>query len=137
AGIQRALAEGAAKIVEAEWVPPQGPRFCEVRHTPEQDEAGRTVRVIGIARDVTEQRRAQEALRHSEQEAKNRLAEVEQIYRYAPIGLFAIDQEYRFTRMNECMAEINGSTVEEHIGKTLWDMVPKLADQLAGVYRPV
>jgi PAS domain S-box-containing protein len=65
------------------------------------------------------------------------LAEIEQIYRYAPIGLFAIDREYRFTRMNEFLAEINGFTVEEHIGKTLWDVLPNLADHLVEIYRPV
>jgi PAS domain S-box-containing protein len=137
ARIRQAVDQGLANTIEAQWETTRGERILEVRHIPEKDESGRVVSVLAIGRDVTERRQAEEALRHSEEEARNRLAEIEQIYRYAPIGLFAIDREYRFTRINEFLAEINGSTIEEHIGKTLWDMVPNLANHLVEIYRPV
>jgi PAS domain S-box-containing protein len=137
ARIRQAVEQGLPNTVEARWWTTWGERIFEVRHIPERDESGKVVSVLAISRDVTERRRAEESLRHSEEEARNRLAEIEQIYRYAPIGLFAIDREYRFTRMNEFLAEINGFTVEEHIGKALWDVVPKLADDLVEIYRPV
>ena len=66
-----------------------------------------------------------------------RLAEIEQIYRYAPVGLCNFDREYRYVRINDRLAQINGFPPEAHIGKTIWDMVPQLADQLKEIYRPV
>jgi PAS domain S-box-containing protein len=135
--VRQAATQGVANTVEAHWATTRGERIVEVRHIPEKDESGHVVSVLAIGRDITERRQVEEALRRSEQEARNRLAEIEQIYRYAPIGLFAVDREYRFTRMNEFLAEINGSTIEEHIGKTFWDMVPNLADHLVEICRPV
>jgi PAS domain S-box-containing protein len=137
ARIRQTAEEGVPNVTEAHWWTTRGERIFEVRHVPERDESGKIVSVLAISRDVTDGRRAEEALRQSEEEARNRLVEIEQIYRYAPIGLFAIDREYRVTRMNEFMAEINGFPVEEHIGKTLWDLVPDLADHLVEIYRPV
>ena len=87
--------------------------------------------------DITERRRAEQALRLSEQEARLRLAEIEQIYRYAPVGLFIFDRDYRFQRINERMAEINGFPPAAHIGKSMWEIVPNLAEQLKVIYRPV
>jgi PAS domain S-box-containing protein len=137
AHIRQAAEEGVPNVGEAHWRTTRGERIFEIRHIPERDERGNVVSVLAISRDVTDARLAEEALRRSEREARNRLAEIEQIYRYAPIGLCSIDREYRFTRINESLAEINGLPVEEHIGKTLWDVVPKLADDLVEFYRPV
>ncbi|MFA6985738.1 MAG: diguanylate cyclase [Arenimonas sp.] len=87
--------------------------------------------------DITERRRAEQALRLSEQQVRLRLAEIEQIYRYAPVGLFIFDCDYRFQRINERMAEINGFPPAAHIGKSMWEIVPHLAEQLKELYRPV
>ncbi len=77
------------------------------------------------------------SLRRSEAETRQRLHEIEQIYAHSPIGLFTIDREYRFTRINERMAEINGFSVAQHLGKTLEDVLPELAGILKDAYRPV
>lgn len=82
-------------------------------------------------------RKNEESLRQTKQDAEKRLEEIEQIYKYAPVGLFSFDRNYRFVRINERMAEINGFAVEEHIGKSMWEVVPDLADRLVEIYRPV
>ena len=48
-----------------------------------------------------------------------------------------MDMDYRFVRINERMAEINGLPVEAHIGRTLRQVVPDLADYIMELYRPV
>jgi PAS domain S-box-containing protein len=56
-------------------------------------------------------------------------AELDAIYTGAPIGLAALDTELRFVRVNRQLAEINGRSIEEHIGRTVREVVPDLADQ--------
>jgi len=68
---------------------------------------------------------------------RQKLTEIEQVYRYAPVGLVLMDKDYRFVRINERMAEINGLPVEAHIGRTLREVVPELADRIMELYRPV
>jgi PAS domain S-box-containing protein len=70
-------------------------------------------------------------------ELRQELAEIQQIYRYAPVGLCLMDKNYRFVRINERMAEINGRPVEAHLGRTLHEVIPDLADRILELYRPV
>ena len=70
-------------------------------------------------------------------ELRQELVEIQQIYRYAPVGLCLMDRNYRFVRINERMAEINGRTVEAHLGRTLHEVIPDLADRVLELYRPV
>ncbi len=69
--------------------------------------------------------------------ALERLAEVEQIYNGAPIGLCLTDRQHRYVRINERMAQINGRAVADHIGRTLDDIVPELAPRLRKLFHPV
>ena len=46
---------------------------------------------------------------------RQKLSEIEQVYQYSPVGLVLMDMDYRFVRINERMAEINGLPVEAHI----------------------
>ena len=86
-------------------------------------------------RDITERKRAEEAVRRSEREARARLAEIEQIYKYAPVGLALFDREYRFRRINERLAAINGLPAEQHIGRTVTEVVPEIGELLTNSFR--
>jgi diguanylate cyclase (GGDEF)-like protein/PAS domain S-box-containing protein len=68
---------------------------------------------------------------------RQQLTEIEQVYQYSPVGLVLMDMNYRFVRINERMAEINGLPVAAHIGRTLREVVPHLADFIMELYRPV
>jgi PAS domain S-box-containing protein len=70
-------------------------------------------------------------------ELRQDLAEIQQIYRYAPVGLCLMDKNYWFVRINERMAEINGRPIEAHLGRTLHEVIPDLADRVLELYRPV
>ena len=88
-------------------------------------------------KDVTKRVQAEQRLRESEALARDGYAELDQIYRHAPVALFAMDRELRFTRCNERLAEINGKSAEEHIGRYVWEMVPDLADVAVSLFRTV
>lgn len=68
-------------------------------------------------RETTEARSIQAELR-------SRIAELETLYEYAPIGLALLDRELRFVRCNAALAAINGVGQSEHLGKTIYDVVP-------------
>ena len=87
---------------------------------PMRDTAGHRF-VAGVGLDITERRRAEE-------EARQRLREIEDLYRNAPVGLCVLDRELRWVRINERLAEFNGIPVADHIGKRLPDLLPDLAE---------
>jgi PAS domain S-box-containing protein len=55
----------------------------------------------------------------------------------APVGFCFIDREFRFSHVNTRLAETNGLPVEEHLGRTVHEIVPQLADQAVPALRRV
>jgi two-component system, cell cycle sensor histidine kinase and response regulator CckA len=107
------------------------------RAVPLRDSEGKVVRWIGTNTDIGEQRRIEEALRESEFHAHRRLAEIEAIYEYSPVGLCVLDTQLRFVRVNRRFAEMNGLTAEAHIGKTPRELTPGLAQAAEDAMRRV
>ena len=50
------------------------------------------------------------------------------LYDTAPVGLCVLDPTGRFLRINRRLAEINGLPAEAHLGRTMREIVPGLAD---------
>ena len=98
---------------------------------------GRPSSFVGTALDITARKQVEELIRRSEALAHERLDQLAQIYRYSPVGLFTFDREYRFLSINERMAAINGVSVEHHLGRSMYEIVPDLADKLRELFRPV
>lgn len=48
-------------------------------------------------------------------------------YQTAPVGLCYLDRAFRYLQINEWLARINGLPVEQHLGKTLDEVVPDVA----------
>lgn len=90
-----------------------------------------SVEGLGIYfRDITDRKIASETVRRQ-------LGEIEAIYTTAPIGLCFIDTDLRFIRINSQLASINGLPVSEHIGRTLREVLPEMADDLEPLYHQV
>jgi PAS domain S-box-containing protein len=68
------------------------------------------------------------SVRRAEEEARERLSELESVYRNAPVGLSLIDRDLRYVRVNQIVADLNGVSVEEMIGKRYRDLAPDTAD---------
>ncbi len=100
-------------------------------------DAGRPVRVTGIVWDVTERKQAEDAARAAERLAQQRLTELENLYRNAPVGLCLLDRDLRYLRINERLAEINGFPAAAHLGKTLRELLPTVADATEPLLREV
>lgn len=53
-------------------------------------------------------------------------SELRTLYAEAPLGLGMVDRDLRFVRLNRALAETNGFTIEEHLGRTVWELLPGL-----------
>jgi PAS domain S-box-containing protein len=62
---RRILATGQAETMEEAVSTPSGPRYYLSTKVPYRDAAGRVIGLIGVSRDITERKRAEEALRHA------------------------------------------------------------------------
>ncbi|WP_310489625.1 PAS domain S-box protein, partial [Chamaesiphon sp. VAR_69_metabat_338] len=91
----------------------------------------------GVGRDITDRKREQAQLQQAEATIRSQLGEIEAIYQHAPIGLCFIDLDFRFVRINEQLAQIDGLSVNEHIGRTLREILPDLADTIEPLYRQI
>src|SRR5277367_835353 len=74
-----------------------------------------------------ENTRTLRALAESEARAREQFAEIEQIYRTAPIGLAVYGPDMRYLRVNEQMAQINGLPADQHPGRMTRDVHPEVA----------
>jgi PAS domain S-box-containing protein len=81
--------------------------------------------IIVFFRDITDERRAAEQLRRKSEEAERQAAEIETMYRTAPIGLALFDPvEFRYQRLNDRQAGFFGLKPEQVVGRTLTEMAP-------------
>jgi PAS domain S-box-containing protein len=73
----------------------------------------------------------------SDRKARRELAELQAIYETAPVGLCVFNRDLRYTRINERLAEINGIPAADHLGRTVREVVPDLADTTEPLLRQV
>jgi PAS domain S-box-containing protein len=79
------------------------------------DESGDFIGLMGIARDITERTRNQEALRESEQRFRT-------AFGAAPVAMAIISENGRFLQVNRVLCEMLGYTEKEILAKTIRDV---------------
>ena len=79
-----------------------------------------------------------------EQQVLDRTAELQEskaildaFFAMAPVGMSIVDHHLRFVQINRPLAEMNGASIEDHLGKTIWDTIPHLAPDLEPIYQQV
>lgn len=92
---------------------------------------------VATWRDITARKQAEIELQENRVQLQQQLAEIEAIYQNAPIGLAVLDSDLRFVRINQQLAQINGYPVEAHLGRTIRDLLPDLADVAESILRPI
>ncbi|WP_049914506.1 PAS domain-containing sensor histidine kinase [Haloterrigena salina] len=109
--------------------PPDGERLqFRVNATPLHGPDG-VERVVTAAEDITELKRRERQLEHRKSELETELSEI--LGRISD-AFYALDDEWRFTHLNEQAAEILRQSREEVLGKKVWKTFP---DDAEGIYR--
>lgn len=85
---------------------------------------------------------ARQALSKSSQAAKSEILLFPQpalqlIYDTAPIGLACLSPDCRYLQINQHLTEICGISVEDHLGRSVRDCVPALADSVEAIVRSI
>jgi PAS domain S-box-containing protein len=78
-------------------------------------------------------RTAQDALRQKEES----LALLDTLQNNAPVGFAFVDREFRYLRINEALAIIDGRSPADHLSRTVQESVPQLWPRLEPLYRGV
>ncbi len=117
--------------------PERGVTWWDWTLVPVLDARGEVEYLLLSLVEVTERVQAEQSLRESEARYRRQAAELEQIYRTAPIGLAVLDSELRFVHVNARLAETNGVPAEAHLGRAVREVVPWVADRAEPLLRRV
>ncbi|HEY9653181.1 MAG TPA: PAS domain S-box protein, partial [Coleofasciculaceae cyanobacterium] len=107
--------------------PHRGQRFVHTKKVPLLDETGTPQYLLSIYEDITERKQAEEALRQSE-------AHHRRILETACEGIWLFDADSKTTFANDRIAEMLGYTVEEMLGRSLFDFLDEDSYAIATTY---
>jgi PAS domain S-box-containing protein len=82
-------------------------------------------------------RRAIDNFQERDAFAADRLAELEALYDEADVGLALLSSDLRYIRINKRLSDAHGAPAAAHIGRTVYEMVPGMAEKLAEKLREV
>lgn len=116
--IEYVLEEGEPKESAAHWNTETGERIFENRYIPEKDATGNVVSVLCIARDITERKRAEEALSASEAELRTLINTMTDV-------IFVGNSEGRYLKIIDTNASMLYKPPQELLGRTLHEVFPK------------
>ena len=108
---------------------PTASNVFAVRHP----QSGEPLCLATISRNITERKQQEDELRRARSQLVEQLEEMDQLYKMAPVGLELLDRDLRIVRINERLAASIRTPIQEQLGRTVMDLVPELAAQIAPV----
>jgi PAS domain S-box-containing protein len=81
------------------------------------DADGKPTKLLGTSTDVTEQKRLEHQLAET-------AARLDATISFLPLGFCLLSSDYRYIRINQVLADINGPSVEGHLGHKVSDILP-------------
>jgi PAS domain S-box-containing protein len=125
---QRSLATGDDLDVEARVLPCSGgshSRWAWLRAKAVRDDHGHILHWLGVNIDVHDRKTFTETLENRQMETERQRAELETVYRTAPIGLALFDPiELRYLRVNDRQAETIGLPADQILGRSITEIAP-------------
>lgn len=94
-----------------------GHRWMETHAVPMREADGSVGALLGVTRDITERRKAEEALRSSEEKLRN-------LFELSPLGIALTDMQGHYLEFNEAFRRICGYPEDELKALDYWALTP-------------
>ncbi|NTV34591.1 MAG: PAS domain S-box protein, partial [Deltaproteobacteria bacterium] len=110
------------RTIEMEGFRKDGSRtWTEAKMSFLRDSTGHLAGVLGVSRDITDRKRAEQALRENEERYR-------QLFNHAPAGIYEVDfMKQKFVAVNDVMCEYTGYTREEFLSMNPGDILSEEA----------
>ncbi len=105
--------------------------------SPVVDANGSVLGISTIAHDLTRYNTQVADLREAHRRTAETLSTLETLHAGAPIGLGFVDREFRVIHLNDMLASVNGTTVQDQLGHTVAENVPDIWPQIEPLFRQV
>ncbi|BAT54341.1 PAS/PAC sensor hybrid histidine kinase [Nostoc sp. NIES-3756] len=142
--LQRVFDTGKEEIIEFSFPTLTGVRWYQSHLTPEFASDGTVATVVGIARDVSDYKQVEQALRESEERLQQALTTAQAAQRQlttivetSPIGIALLDNQQRYVTINDALAQINGIEREQHFGRSIADIFGQSDPQLVQIFHDI
>lgn len=114
------------RTIEMEGFRKDGSRtWTEAKMSFLRDSTGHLAGVLGVSRDITDRKRAEQALRENEERYR-------QLFNHAPAGIYEVDfMKQKFVAVNDVMCEYTGYTREEFLSMNPGDI---LSEEARAIY---
>jgi two-component system, cell cycle sensor histidine kinase and response regulator CckA len=106
---------------------------------PSPDEQNRQLRarISELEQEVAGVRRSLETAEMTLKASQDPIAMLRHSMDQAPIGFALYTDELRYRMVNKCLAEMHGIPAEDHVGRTVEEVVPRVAAQLREAFKHV
>ena len=116
-GLQQVLKSAQPLTSESSIAFPGGQLWLDTQLVPLRNDAGEVNAVMGVSRDITDRKHAEEAVRRSEEQYR-------ELIEQAADGIFISDGSGKYVAVNSRGCAMLGYSLEELLGKNLNDLVP-------------
>ncbi|PTL84911.1 ATP-binding protein [Vitiosangium sp. GDMCC 1.1324] len=123
-------------LVEGRTLGALGLTFRE-RRSFSKEERDFMLVLAGQCAQALERGRLYDAEQQARAESQLALARLNLLMDTAPVGLGFWDKEMRYVRLNERLAEMNGVSVAAHLGRSVREVLPELADTIESFFREI
>jgi diguanylate cyclase (GGDEF)-like protein/PAS domain S-box-containing protein len=101
-------------------------RWIRDKAFPLRDQDGQVYRLVGVADDISERKRAEDRFRKAAEQTRNILSSITDAF-------FAVDGDWRFTYLNATAEQLLRRRVDELLGHNIWEEFPQAKDSTFGI----
>lgn len=104
-------------LIEHQFKAPDGMKWISWSSTGIRNEEGEVFEIIGVGRDITAQKEAEDALKASDERLINLLDQTPHV------AMYGFDKDGKIQYWNHASTQLYGYTNEEAVGKSVFDLI--------------